>query len=83
MTLSRFLNYLAFALLMISLALGFQSLWGALFLYWSARSIGTGHVFLLSAVIRDEDPILFWLIQFAWVAFGLWMIAADVLPAFA
>ncbi len=80
MTLNRSINYLAFALLMISIAFGIQSLWGALFVYWAVWSIRANHAFLLSDVRRDEDPVLFWLIQLAWVVFGLWMIAADFFP---
>lgn len=81
MTSNRLLNYLAFALLMISLALGFQSLWGLLFLYWSAWGIRAGQAVLLLPVTREEDPVLFWLIQLAWAVFGLWTMAADVWPA--
>lgn len=76
----RLLNYIIFAILMVATALGYQSLWGLLFLYWTIPNFFSGHAFLLSDVTRAEDPLLFWLIQIAWVTLGLMMIAADVLP---
>lgn len=79
----RLLNYITFAVLMVSTALGFHSLWGVLFLYWTVQSFYTRDTTLLSEVTRDDDPILFWLIQIAWAALGLMMIAADFLPGWA
>lgn len=80
---NRLLNYIVFALLMVATALGFQSPWGLLFLYWTIPSIATGRAFLLSDVTRADDPLLFWLIQIAWAVLGLLMIAADFLPGWA
>lgn len=80
MTPPRWLNYVTFAALMISTALGYQSLWGLLFLYWTIPNFYTGSAFLLSEITRDEDPILFWLIQIAWVVLGLMLVALDFLP---
>jgi len=74
---NRSLNYVVFAALMISTALGYQSLWGLLFLYWTILNFRTGRAFLLSEVSRDQDPILFWLIQIAWGVLGLWLVAQD------
>ena len=78
---ARTLNYIAFVMLMIATALGFQFLWGLLFLYWTIPNFYSGHAFLLSDVTKDEDPILFWAVQIAWVVLGLMMIALDFLPA--
>ena len=77
----RLYNYLAFGALMITTALGYWSLWGLLFLYWSAQSYFTGSAFLLSDIARAEDPVLYWLIQIAWIVFGLMLAMADFLPA--
>jgi hypothetical protein len=81
MTQARFLNYATFSVLMISTVLGFHALWGILFLYWTLPNFYSGHAFLLSDVTRDDDPLLFWLIQIAWVVLGLMMIATDFFPA--
>ncbi|MEP1199056.1 hypothetical protein [Tateyamaria sp.] len=80
MTQARLLNYATFAALMIATALGYQSLWGLLFLYWTIPNFYSGHAFLLSDVTRDDDPILFWLIQIAWVVLGLMLVALDFIP---
>lgn len=80
MTQTRLLNYATFAALMIATALGYQSLWGLLFLYWTIPNFYSGHAFLLSDVTRDDDPVLFWLIQIAWVVLGLMLVALDFFP---
>ncbi len=80
MTQARLLNYATFAALMIATALGYQSLWGLLFLYWTIPNFYSGHAFLLSDVTRDDDPVLFWLIQIAWVVLGLMLVALDFFP---
>ncbi len=76
-------NYIVFAALMISTAFGFQALWGVLFLFWIISSMATGQAFLLTEVLRATDPILFWLIQVAWLVLGVLMIAGDFFPALA
>ncbi|MEX0366370.1 MAG: hypothetical protein AB3N22_09905 [Ruegeria sp.] len=80
MTQIRALNYIAFAALMGTTALGYQSLWGLLFLYWTVQSYHTGYAFLLSDVTREEDPVLYWLILIAWTVFGILLVMADFLP---
>lgn len=76
-------NYIVFAALMLSTVLGFQSLWGLLFLYWVIPNMVNGQAFLLTEVSRASSPVLFWCIQVAWVVLGLMMIAADFFPALA
>lgn len=80
MTRATLLNYATLAILMVSTALGYQALWGLLFLYWTIPNFYSGHAFLLSDVTRDEYPILFWLIQIAWVVLGLLLVALDFVP---
>lgn len=76
----RVLNYLTFVALMISTALGFQFLWGLLFLYWTIPNFYSGHAFLLSDVTRDNDPFLFWAVQVAWIILGGLLVATDLYP---
>ena len=80
---SRVLNYVVFVILMISTLLGYQFLWGLLFLYWTIPNFYSGHAFLLSDVTRDDDPILFWAVQFAWVILGGLLVFMDIFPALA
>ena len=76
----RILNYLVFVLLMTSTALGYQFLWGVLFLFWTIPNFYSGHALLLSDVTRNDDPILFWAIQIAWVVLGALLIVSDFFP---
>ena len=77
---TRFLNYATFGVLMLSTALGYQFLWGVLFLYWTVPNFYTGQAVLVSAVTRDEDPILFWAVQCAWIILGALLIVIDLAP---
>ena len=77
---SRVLNYVTFLLLMLTTALGYQSLWGLMFIYWTIPNFYSGHAFLLSDVTREEDPILFWLVQIAWVLLGALLVVLDFFP---
>ena len=76
---SRTLNYVAFAVLMISTILGYMLLWGVLFVFWAVLNFRSGHAFLLTDVPRRTDPLLFWFIQIAWVSLGLIIIAQDII----
>ena len=77
----RALNYVTFVALMLTTVLGFQFLWGLLFLYWTVPNFYSGRAFLLADVMREDDPVLFWLIQTAWVVLGLMLVAFDFIPA--
>ncbi|MEX3007778.1 hypothetical protein [Hoeflea sp. TYP-13] len=77
---ARVSNYIAFAALMVSTALGYWFVWGLLFVYWAIPSFYSGHAFLLTDVVRDEDPALFWLVQIAWIVLGALLVMHDVFP---
>jgi len=76
----RALNYVTFVVLMISTVLGYQFLWGLLFLYWTIPNFYSGHAFLLSDVTRDEDSILFWAVQISWIVLGGLLVVMDLYP---
>lgn len=76
-------NYIVFAALMVSMLLGYQFLWGLLFLYWTIPNIVNGQAFLLTDVYRSSDPVLFWCIQITWVVLGLFMLLGDFFPSLA
>ncbi|MEP2027586.1 MAG: hypothetical protein ABJI96_02615 [Paracoccaceae bacterium] len=77
---ARTLNYITFVALMASTTLGYQFLWGLLFLYWTIPNFYSGHAFLLSDVTRGEDPVLFWAVQIAWVVLGALLVVIDFFP---
>ncbi|ATG34769.1 hypothetical protein [Phaeobacter piscinae] len=80
MTRMRLLNYITFVILMVSTVMGYQSPWGLLFVYWTIQNFYSGRAFLLSDVNRDEEPVLFWLTQIAWIVLGLMLVALDLFP---
>lgn len=80
---SRVLNYLAFAVLLATTALGWTWPWGILFVVWVLPSYLTGEVHLVGVIKRTKDPILFWAITLLWAAFGVFMILEDLAPSFA
>ncbi|WP_120631970.1 hypothetical protein [Ruegeria sp. EL01] len=83
MSTSRLVNYVALPVLLVSAVLGLYWVWGLLFLWWLMPSIMTGQTALVSDIIRDQDPVLFWSVAILWAAFGLMMIAASLFPAHA
>lgn len=80
MTQNSTAQYIAFFVLMASALLEIQALWGLLFLFWTIQSFNTGHAFLLGPVSRQAEPLLFWLVQVAWLVFGILMIVGDFAP---
>lgn len=76
-------NYVVFALLMLTMFMGYQSLWGLLFIYWTIPNMVNGQAFLLTPVSRAAEPVLFWCIQVTWVLLGLFMLLGDFFPSFA
>lgn len=76
-------NFAVFAALMVATWFRLWSPWGLLFIYWIIPNFYSGRAFLVSEVVRDEAPLLFWLVQLAWLALGIMMILTDFLPGWA
>ena len=70
-------NILTLALVIASILLSWQWVWGVLFLLWIWPSFYTGETHLLTPVRRKENAILFWIIQLLWVLLSLALIAQD------
>ena len=68
---------------MTSVLLGYQFLWGLLFLYWSVLGISSGQAFFLTDVYMATEPAPFWCIQIAWVVLGFFMLLGDFFPSLA
>ena len=75
----RSINYIVFIALMISTFMGIHGLWGLLFLYWTIPNFYSGHAFLVSDVLKKDDPVLFWGIQSAWIILGSLLLIGDFL----
>ncbi|MFE3326980.1 hypothetical protein [Streptomyces sp. NPDC059176] len=71
---------MAFAALGVTTWIGYQWLWGLLFIWWAVPSLRNGRAFLVTEIHRSEDALLFWLIVVLFIAFGVLMMGADVFP---
>ncbi|MCA0908762.1 hypothetical protein LCM27_20350 [Ruegeria marisrubri] len=49
-------------------------------MFWTIPNFRSGHALLLTDLTREENPILCWLVQLAWIALGLSVIAIDFHP---
>lgn len=52
--------------------------WGLLFLYWTVVSVGSGQVFVVQTVRRDENPYLFWAVNVLWLILAILVIVTDL-----
>lgn len=80
MATKKIANYAALGILMVATFLGITAVWGLLFLYWVIPNFQSGHAFLISDIARDDDPVLFWLIQVTWIVFGVVLLIYDFVP---
>ena len=83
MTTGRVINYAALPALLVATWLGWNWLWGLMFLWWLVPSVLYGEAFLVNEVKREEDPALFWFVVILWALFGCMMVAADLFPDYA
>lgn len=74
------INLAAFLALMAATWFGLSTPWGLLFIYWTIPNFRAGRALLVFDVERKETPVLFWLVQLAWVVLGISMILIDFLP---
>ena len=69
---------LALVLIYVSTLLGWNWVWGILFLSWTIPSLYSGRTYLVEVVNRDENPVIFWLIIGTWLLFSVLLIFMDL-----
>ena len=77
---SKWPTIVALGLLLAATAAGWYWIWGVFFLYWAVYGIVTGQAFVIQAITRDENPLLFWLVSLTWVALAVLAIVYDISP---
>ena len=70
----------ALGLLLAATAAGWYWIWGVFFLYWAVYGIVTRQAFVVQAITREENPLLFWLVSLTWVALAVIAIVYDISP---
>ncbi|MCR9136774.1 MAG: hypothetical protein NXI27_12305 [Alphaproteobacteria bacterium] len=76
----RVLNYITFVALLLTTALGYWFLWGLILIYWTIPGFYSGRTTLLTDVTREDDQVLYWAVQIAWIAFGALLVVSDIYP---
>ena len=75
-------NLIALAVIYVAVLAGWQSVWGVLFIMWTIPALVSGEVHLITRVRKRENPLLFWSIIITWIGLSLFLLFADLIPAF-
>lgn len=74
----RYIQYFVFIALLISTAIGWNWMWGLLFIFWTVPAYLSGSVFFIDMVERAKQPVFYWAILVTWILLGVIMILSDV-----
>lgn len=55
-----------------------QSVWGLLFLFWTALAVRSGETYLVECLTRRADPLLFWLLVATSIGLSVYLVVADL-----
>ena len=75
------LNIVALVVVYLAVLMGWQWVWGVLFMMWTIPALFTGEVHLIGTIAKKKNPVMFWLILFTWVVLSIYLIVADLIPA--
>jgi len=78
----KVINWATLGILLIATYFSFYWIWGALFLFWSIRSLQQNEIFLLSMIQKNGDALLYWSVTLLWGIFGFWYLFYDLLWRF-
>ncbi len=54
--------------------------WGVLFIVWLWPSIREGHLPLWDDLLREDDPVLFWVSTIFILSLCVWLVLSDLSP---
>ncbi len=66
---------LALLLIYIAVIFNLQWVWGVLFLIWVLPDIYSGITFFVEPIVKNENPVLFWLIIVSWILMSAYSIS--------
>jgi len=66
----RWKSLLGLTMIAVELALNTGFIWGLLGLFWVITNIQTGQTYILEALHRTNNPILFWITVWLWMGFA-------------
>ena len=74
-------NVIALVVIYVAVLMGWQWVWGVLFLMWTVPALVSGEVHLISSVRKSESPMLFWAIIVTWIGLSIFLLLADLVPS--
>lgn len=63
---------IALILLLNAIVLNWSWVFGLLFIAWGISDIVAGRIYFVEAIVKTENPILFWIIAVLWILLGLY-----------
>ncbi len=76
----KWMTIAAVLVLLATTLAGVYAIWGVVFVYWGVLAIRSGQAFLVEAIERRENPVLFWVLTAMWFGFGVLYILTDIFP---
>ena len=73
-------NIIALAVIYVAVLMGWQWVWGVLFIMWTIPALTVGEVHLVGPVSKKDSPVLFWFIVLTWIGLSAYLIIADLIP---
>jgi len=73
-------NILALIVIYIAVLMGWQWVWGVLFIMWTIPALYSREVTIIRPVARSTNPFLYWIIVCTWIGLSLYLIVADLVP---
>ncbi|MFT6308322.1 MAG: hypothetical protein ACJA0Z_003494, partial [Halioglobus sp.] len=54
-----------------------------LFITWTVSDFHSKETFLIEAITRRENSVLYWIIMFTWISLSIYLIGVDLFRLFA
>ena len=65
-------------LVYLAVLMGWNWVWGVLFIMWTIPALYSGRTNLVEEINREDNPVLFWLIIGTWIVLSIVMILFDL-----
>lgn len=78
--LDRWPSVVALVVLVAATVVGWYWVWGVFFLYWAVYGVVVGRAFVVQQVLRQESPVLFWLVTVTWLVLSVLTVVYDAVP---
>lgn len=79
---SKWKTVLALIAVYLAVIMGWNWVWGLLFIMWTIPALYSGRTHLVEEITRDENPMFYWIIIGTWIALSIFMIVFDVMQLF-